>query len=101
METLKFTRASDKQFARLRPYLRGEADYVTSLDALVEQGMAWLYQRGFVYPGDRPIRDYARLALQASKAALLEGLVDGIAEQIIRSWEAALLATRHDDGCTC
>lgn len=98
MEQLGFSRATLKQFAHLLEYLRVEALVAPSVDALVERGMAWMYQRKFLYPGDRPIRDYARQALGASDEGLLKMIREAAPGDTLREWELAALRTRPGTG---
>lgn len=96
MEIAKFQRPSDKQFSRLLPFLRGEALHCASTDALVERGKVWLYQHGFIYPGDRPIRDYAREALTSSEETLLTLILDEVPRSTLSRWQSELLAVRQN-----
>lgn len=100
LEMLKFERAGDRQFRLLLPYLREEARHLVSVDGLVELGKIWLYGHQYVYPGDRPIRDYARRAL----AEIDEGIAKLVSACVTvterKNWEAALLAPRPKSGGT-
>ena len=98
--TLGFSRATDRQFQKLLPYLRDQATFATSVDNLVQLGKVWLYQHHFVYPGDRPIRDYARQALTESEEGLFNLVNNGVNAITRKAWEVALLKIREDTGRT-
>lgn len=89
-----FVRPNDKQFAWLLDHLRKQSEHGLSVDHLVEAGKVWLYQHGFVYPGDRPIRDYARQALSESEQGLATLIANAIPEITRANWERQVLRLR-------
>jgi hypothetical protein len=82
------------------PYLRDDAQHAPSKDALVQLAKVWLYQHHFLYPGDRPVRDYARHALAASEEGLVRLIRDAIPAATLTEWEHAVLALRADAAAT-
>lgn len=95
-----FQRPTDKQFAKVLSHLQKEARYKADVNALVESGKVWLYQHSFVFPGDRPVRDYARQALAQSEEGLCALITSSIPETSLRFWERQVLQTRQDTGTT-
>jgi TnpA family transposase len=100
LELLGFVRPTPAQMRWLLPFLKREASQARSVDVLMERGKVWLYQHQFVYPGDRPVRDYARQAIADSENQFLKLIQSRVTPQRLFEWESAVLASRQDTGRT-
>ena len=98
MQVLGFAKALPEQLRAISSYLTNEANYVSSVDALVERGKIWLYQRRYIAFSDRELRDFARQALSESEDGLLRYIRDQLPARKITHWETAVLARHPDDG---
>jgi TnpA family transposase len=72
LEILGFSKSTPDQQRALLPFLRQEAAYASSVDALVERGKLWLYQHRYLTLGDRVLRDIAYRAMSASEEGIFK-----------------------------
>jgi len=95
METLGFTKATPDMEPGLLLFLSQEARYAASVDALVERAKEWLYQRRYLTPADRVIRDIARRAMAESEDTLFRLFRKQIPATEFRRIESAVLRTHE------
>src|SRR5262245_39984647 len=76
--------------------MRREAHQTFTIHRLVEFAKRWLYDRRIIIPADRLLRDLARRAYAHTEHALLEAVHRQIPEQVLTSWDEALLKLRQD-----
>ena len=98
MQVLGFSKAQPEHLKALAPFLANEANHVSSVDALVERGKLWLYQRRFIAIGDRELRDYARRAMADSEVGLFRYIREQLPARKMARWETTVLARRSEDG---
>jgi len=76
--------------------MRTEAHQTFTLHRLVEFAKRWLYDRRIIIPADRLLRDLARRASAQTERALLDAVHREIPEEVLQSWEEALLRPRQE-----
>lgn len=96
MDIAGFSRANDKQFGHLVRHLKREANHITTVDSLVQTGNVWLYQQGFLNPGDRTVRDHARRTLAESEQGLEILMTQHIPESVRHRWQREVFSKRGD-----
>ncbi len=77
-ERADFSIADEPVHAALLDALHQLAATAVSLDDLVKQAEMWLYEKRYVLPGDRAIRDLARKAFAAQEAAAIKAVMSGV-----------------------
>lgn len=100
MEKTGFKRANDKQLAKLKSHLLKESRYNGDVDQLVLAGKIWMYQRGFLNTGERPIRDIAVHAASQSEDGLYSIIRAEVPETTFKAWEKKVLTVRPELGIT-
>ena len=71
--------------------MQSEAHQTFTIHRLVEFAKRWLYDRQIIIPVDRLLRDLARTAYAHNEQALLDAVRRQIPEQVLKSWDEALL----------
>ena len=79
---------------RLSEVLGELAISALSTDDLVQQAQLWLFAQQIIIPGDRPIRDLARIAFAAQDAASLAAVRAGVPERELKVAMSRLYAKR-------
>ena len=96
METLGFSKVPPQFETDLLLFLGQEAQYAASVDALVGRAKEWLYQRRYITPADRVMRDVARRAMSESEDALLNLFRQQIPLAQFKRIENAVLRTHKE-----
>lgn len=82
----------------LRQSLHALAGTAASVDELIRQGELWLYDRKHLLPGDRVLRDCARVAFATAEARVLTNVRTEIEPAQLRGAMAAVFSKRKGRG---
>jgi TnpA family transposase len=92
MGHLGFRPLGDRHERMLLARLNEEALDRPEVDQLVSFARRWLYERKFLIPRERVLRDLARRAVAKTEAALYEAVIAVVPAEVRERWERALYA---------
>ena len=100
MAALGFRYLTEHAERGLTTHLRRSAETTFSVDALVRTARVWLYEHGYVLPGDKRITLLARRAQRHVEAALSRRIAGQFSTETVAKWVATLTAPREGGAAT-
>ena len=97
MEALGFRHLTDHAERGLTAHLRRSAEATFSGEALTAVARVWLYEHGYVLPGDRRVADGVRAALRHAEQALSRQITAQFPAETTANWVKRLTAFREDE----
>jgi TnpA family transposase len=84
----------------LTAHLRRSAEVTFSADALIRAARVWLYEHGYVLPGDKRITLLVRGALRHAEVALSRRIAAQFSAEAVANWVKNLTAPREGEAGT-
>jgi hypothetical protein len=81
----------------LTAHLRRSAETTFSTDALTRAARVWLYERGYVLPGDKHVALVVRAALRHAEGALSRRIAVQFSTDTVANWVKTLTTPRKDE----
>ena len=100
MAALGFRHLTEHAERGLTGHLRRSAEATFSADALTRVARIWLYEHGYVLPGDKRVTMLVRGALRHAEVALSRRITRQSGTETIANWVTKLIAPREGEGGT-
>ena len=100
MDALGFRHLTDHAERGLTAYLRRSAEATFSGDALIRMARVWLYEHGYVLPGDRRVRLVVGAALRRAEQALCRRIATQFNSKTVAAWIKKLMAPKEGTAMT-
>ena len=97
MEVLGFRHLTDHAERGLTAHLRRSAEATFSGEALTVVARVWLYEHGYVLPGDRRVANVVRAALRHAEQTLSQHITAQFTTETTANWVKRLTALREDE----
>jgi hypothetical protein len=97
MMTLGFRHLSDHAERGLTAHLRRAAEGTFSADALIRAARVWLYEHGYVLPGDKRVALLVRAALRHAEDALSRRIAAQFSAETVAICVKNLIAMKQDE----
>jgi Domain of unknown function (DUF4158) len=97
LKVLGFRHLTDHAERGLTAHLRRSAEATFSGEALTAVARVWLYEHGYVLPGDRRVPDIVRAALRHAEQTLSRHITEQFTTETTANWVKRLTALREDE----
>jgi len=95
LEYAGFKALDEAAWQQLAEALTQLSNSAVSLDDLAKQAELWLFEHQYVLPGDRALRDAARVAFAVQEQRALQVIRDGVPERQLRAALSRLFSKRR------